>query len=450
MRLKNLKILGKVAIIAVMVAVLMTGWALLPATTSSGEMNALDDKGDTVTLSREEYDRLEQYASLDELTQLVEQYYYVQPDMDAMLEGAKRGLLAGLDDPYTYYYSAEEYAQLWEDDGGEYAGIGIQIAASYVTQMCTITRVFSGSPAEQAGIRKGDVLVKVDDLDVTATTLNDAVAIMRGEVGKTVNVTVLRGDEMVDYTVARAVVHVNWVSSTMLEGDVGLIQLYEFAGDCSTRFQEQLDVLTQQGAKALIIDLRDNPGGWVDDAVKLADIFLPEENITYLQYRDGTRDYYDATAGAVSLPIVMILNENSASASEILAGAFQDYGIATVVGTQSYGKGIVQFVLPVGSDGEAVQITAAQYFTPHGRSLHKVGITPDVESLLPEGDTTLYELGDLADPQLKTAYDVALQKIAGTFVNDTPASPNEGTQGEGDAASAWDDPLAENPFWLVS
>lgn len=115
--------------------------------------------------------------------------------------------------------------------------------------MCTITRVFSGSPAEQAGIRKGDVLVKVDDLDVTATTLNDAVAIMRGEVGKTVNVTVLRGDELVDYTVPRAVVHVNWVSSTMLEGDVGYIQLYEFAGDCSTRFQEQLDVLTQQGPR---------------------------------------------------------------------------------------------------------------------------------------------------------------------------------------------------------
>ncbi len=450
MRLKNLKFLGKVAIIGAMVAVLLTGWALLPATTSSGEINALDDKGDTVTLSREEYDRLEKYASLDELTQLVEQYYYVQPDMEAMLEGAKRGLLAGLEDPYTYFYSADEYAQLWEDDGGEYAGIGIQIAASYVTQMCTITRVFSGSPAEQAGIHKGDVLVKVDDLDVTATTLNDAVAIMRGEVGKTVDVTVLRGDELVDFTVARAVVHVNWVASTMLEGDVGLIQLYEFAGDCSARFQEQLDVLTQQGAKALIIDLRDNPGGWVDDAVKLADIFLPEENITYLQYRDGTRDYYDATAGALSLPMVLILNENSASASEILAGAFQDYGIATVVGTQSYGKGIVQFVLPVGSDGEAVQITAAQYFTPHGRSLHKVGITPDVESALPEGDTTLYQLGDLGDPQLKTAYDVALQKIAGTFVNDMPASPNEGTQGEGDAALAWDDPLAENPFWLVS
>lgn len=450
MRLKNLKTLGKVAILCAMVAVLLTGWALLPATTSSGEMNALEDKSDTVTLTREEYERLEKYASLDELTQMVEQYYYVEPDMDAMLQGAKRGLLAGLNDPYTYYYSAEEYAQLWEDDGGEYAGIGIQIAASYITQMCTITRVFSGSPAEQAGIRKGDVLVKVDDLDVTATTLNDAVAIMRGEVGKTVNVTVLRGDELVDYTVPRAVVHVNWVSSTMLEGDVGYIQLYEFAGDCSTRFQEQLDVLTQQGAKALIIDLRDNPGGWVDDAVKLADIFLPEENITYLQYRDGKRDYYDATAGALSLPMVMILNENSASASEILAGAFQDYGIATVVGTQSYGKGIVQFVLPVGSDGEAVQITAAQYFTPHGRSLHKVGITPDVVSELPEGDTTLYELGDLNDPQLKTAYDVALQKIAGTFVNDAPISPDEGTQGEGDAAMAEDDPLAEIPFWPVS
>ena len=448
--MKNLKRLGTLALVALLALAALTGCSLLP-TASSSIFNALETPDDTVTLTREEYERLEKYAALDELTQTVEQYYYQEPDFDAMLEGAKQGLLAGLGDPYTYYYSKDEYAQLWEDNTGEYAGIGIQISASYVTMLCTVSRVFAGSPAEKAGIRKGDVLAKVDDLDVTAVTLNDAVRIMRGDVGKTVVVQVLRDSELIDYTIPREVVHVNWVSSAMLPGDVAYITLYEFSGDCYARFQEHLDALLAQGAKALIIDLRDNPGGWVEDAVKLADIFLPEGTVTYMEYRDGQRDYYDATAGALSIPMVVLMNENSASASEILAGAFQDYGIATVVGTQSYGKGIVQFVLPVGSDGEGMQLTAALYFTPNGRSLHKVGVTPDIEAKMPEGDVTLYEVGDLADAQLKAAYDIALQKLDGSFVAPTAtptAAPTE--QADGEAASASPVPAAENSVTQVS
>lgn len=428
-RVKYLKQHGKFALSLLMVALLLTSCSLLPSAASTHQ-NALDTTEDTVTISKEEYDRLERYASLDELSKIVEEYYYIEPDMDAMLDGAKRGLLAGLGDPYTYYYSPDEFSKMWEDDGGEYAGVGIQISASYVTMLCTISRVFSDSPAAQAGLRKGDVLVKVDDLDVTATSLNDAVDIMRGEVGKSVHIQVLRGDTLLDFDIPRAVVHVNWVSSCMLDHQVGYILLYEFSGDCAARFQEQLDALQKQGAKALIVDLRDNPGGWIDDAVQLADIFLPEETITYLQDRSGKRDYYKATAGALDIPLVVMMNENSASSSEILAGALQDYGIATIVGTQSYGKGVVQYVLPVGNDGEGMQVTAAQYFTPNGRSIHKVGITPDVEVKLPEGDTTMYELGDMQDAQLKKAYEVALEKLNGTFVIATPTvSPTPTVEG---------------------
>ena len=442
--------IGALLLVILMTYALLTGCSLLPSASSSA-MNALDTGSDTVTVSREEYERLQKYASLDTLSQMVEEYYYVEPDFDAMLEGAKRGLLAGLGDPYTYYYNAEEYAQLWEDDTGEYAGVGIQISASYVTMLCTITRVFAGSPAEAAGIHKGDILTRVDTLDVTAATLNEAVRIMRGQVDTPVDVQVLRDSELIDFTITRKVVHVNWVSSTMLAGDVAYIQLYEFAGDCYARFQEQLNTLLAQGAKALIIDLRDNPGGWVEDAVKLADIFLPEENVTYMIYRDGSRDDYNATAGSISIPMVMILNENSASASEILAGAFQDYGIATVVGTQSYGKGIVQFVMPVGDSGEGMQLTTAQYYTPKGRSLHKVGITPDIEAKMPEGDVTLYELGDLNDAQLKVAYSIALQKRDGTFVAPTPTAAPETTENpEGEAASVDAVPAAESSLWRVS
>ncbi|HNX61739.1 MAG TPA: S41 family peptidase [Candidatus Limiplasma sp.] len=423
--MKTLRVFGKVALILALALVLVAGSTLMPSAKSSTQ-NALEaEDSDTVTLSREEYNRLERYQSLDEIAQVVEQYYYVQPDEDAMLDGAKRGLLAGLGDPYTFYYSPEEYAEMWADDEGEYAGIGIQISVSYETLACTISRIFSDSPAAKAGLLKGDILSKVEDLNVDASTLNSAVAIMRGEVGTTVHVQVIRNGATMDFDVERAVVHVNWVSSCMLDHNVGYILLYEFAGDCAESFQNQLDTLVSQGAKSLIIDLRDNPGGWMESAVKLADIFLPKETVTYLEYRNGEREYYNATDGALSIPMVLMLNENSASSSEILAGALQDYGVATIVGTQSYGKGIVQYVLPLGNNGAGMQLTTALYYTPNGRSIHKIGITPDVKVSMPEGDTTLYEVGDLKDAQLHKAWEVAQQKAAGTFVTAAPTAATE-------------------------
>lgn len=402
---KTLKLLS----LMLMVSLLLTGCALLP-TTISDTANANDD---TVTISREEYDRLQKYAELDELRQITEQYYYQEADEQAMLDGAAMGLLAGLKDPYTYYYTPEQFAKMWEDDEGEYAGIGLQIMASYVTGQCTISRVFLDSPALEAGIHKGDILARVEDMDVTAATLQDAVDIMRGEIGKPVNVQVLRGDQLLDFTVNRAVVHVNWVNSTMLPNDVGYISLYEFSGDCAPSFAVHLSDLLNQGAKALILDLRDNPGGWVDDAEKIADMFLPEGEVATLKYRDGTTEHYTtATDGKENeLPLVVLVNEFSASASEILSGALQDRGRATIVGVQSFGKGVVQFVLPVGKRGAGMQVTVAQYFTPNGHEVHKIGITPDIIVEMPEDDNTMYELGDLNDAQLKKAYEVALEKI---------------------------------------
>ncbi len=260
----------KLMCLTLMVLLLLTGCALLP-TTISDLATGMDD---TVTISRAEYDRLQRYAELDEIWQIVEQYYYQEPDTQAMLDGAEMGLLYGLGDPYTYYYTPDQYAQLWADDEGEYAGIGIQIMGNYATGLCTISRVFLDSPALDAGLRKGDVLTRVEDIDVVTTTLQDAVNIMRGEPGTPVNVQVQRGDQLLDFVVDRAVVHVNWVNSCMLDGDVGYISLYEFSGDCSPSFAVHLDNLMSQGAKALVIDLRDNPGGWVDDAQKVADMFL--------------------------------------------------------------------------------------------------------------------------------------------------------------------------------
>ena len=404
---------GRYLAIFAAVVVLLTGCSLFPTGTADSIFRDLN----SVTITQEQYDeyeKLKRFAEMNELLEIVEAYYYQEPDVSAMLENAARGLLYGLQDPYTYYYNPQEYADMWADDEGEYAGIGIQIMASYETYLCTITRVFVDTPAQAAGLHKGDILKTVNDLEVTAYTLQEAVDIMRGQVGETVNITIQRGDAQMDFVIPRAVIHVNYVSSMMLDDQIGYIALYEFSGDCSAMFSQQLDELIAAGAKGVVIDLRDNPGGWVDDAVKLADIFLPECMVTYMEDRYGARQTYTATAGALELPLVALINENSASSSELLAGALQDYGRATLVGTTTFGKGIVQYVLPVGQDGAGMQLTAEQYYTPNGNAVHKVGITPDIISELPEGaDTITYELGDMNDTQLKDAYE-AMQKLLET------------------------------------
>ncbi len=395
-----------------MISLLVTGCALLP-TAISDTADGPVYSGETVTISVEEYEQLLKYAELEEMRQVVNEYYYQEPDEQAMLDGAAMGMLYGLEDPYTFYYDVEAFTKLWEEDEGDYVGIGIQIMADYSTGLCTITRVFLDSPALDVGIMRGDILTRVEDIDVTATNLQEAVDIMRGEAGKPVNITVMRDNELIDLVVTRAAVHTTWVNSCMLDEQVGYISLYEFSGDCSPKFGIQMDNLLAQGAKALVIDLRDNPGGWVDDAQRIADFFLPEGTLATLEYRDGTTEYYNLTTDGkeVDIPLVVLINEYSASASEILSGALQDYDRATIVGTQSYGKGVVQYVLPVGTRGAGMQLTVAQYFTAKGNEVHKVGITPDVIAEWPEDDSTMYQLGDLNDPQLKVAYDEALKLL---------------------------------------
>ncbi|MBE0601061.1 MAG: S41 family peptidase, partial [Firmicutes bacterium] len=359
---------------------------------------------DTVTISKAEYDLYQKYAELNQIADYIDYYYYQETDFDTLLDGAKAGMLAALDDPYTFYYTSEQFTDLWEDDEGQYAGIGIQISASYVTELCTITRTFEGSPAEQAGLRKGDVLVQVEDIDVTVATLQEAVDTMRGEVGASVHVSVMRDNEILEFDVVRAVIHINRVSSKMLDDSVGYILLYEFAGDCAQSFKEHLDALLAQDMKVLILDLRDNPGGWVQAAVEIADNFIDNDVVVYLEDRYGQQEFYYSTQGSVDIPVVMLMNEYSASSSEIIAGALQDYGIATIVGVQSFGKGVVQSVIALDQTKEntdGMQITTAQYYTPNGFCPKDVGITPDVEIALPEDQATqLFQFGDMTDAQL--------------------------------------------------
>lgn len=393
--------------ICLLILTLLTGIAF--AFSASGESLR---RRSTVTIDNTEYDRLKQYEKLDEVLQYIQAYYYKDPDVDAMLDTAIQGLLAGLEDPYTFYYDEENWKSMWEDEEGEYTGIGIQLLGNYADQTVKITRVFRDTPAQAVGMRKNDVLVRVEDIEVTTETMQAAVNTMRGEVGGTVQVEVLRGEEYITFDITRAAIHTNNVDYMMLENNVGYVVLYQFATDALINdFTKAMDALEAEGAKSIILDLRDNPGGWVDDAVNVADRFLDRKLVVYTntRYEKHVDERYTKN-GADDIPLVVLVNGNSASSSEILSGALKDYGRATIVGTQTFGKGIMQYVLGLSDNVTGMQLTYCEYFTPKGNSVHGIGITPDIIVEMPEEMTYAdLELGDMNDPQLAAAWDEAVR-----------------------------------------
>ena len=372
---------------------------------ASGFFDFSSRQKDTVTISREEYERLQRFSKMDTILQYVEEWYYQEPDIDALLENATRGLLYGLDDPYSFYYNEEEWADMWQDDVGEYAGVGLELLGNAEDYTVTVARVFRDTPSERAGIKKGDILVRVDDIEVNFYSMQSAVNVMRGEVNAPVEIEVLRGDEYLTFQVKRDIIHINRVEYTMLEDQVGYIMLYQFAGESDQEVANALRDLKQQGATALILDLRDNGGGWVDHAVGIADLFMDESMLVYSEDRYGNREEFKTAAGKDDIPLVFLVNGNSASASEILSVGMQDAGRAKLVGTLTYGKGIIQTVIGLDGDKDGFQMTYAQYYLPSGIPVHKIGITPDVISEMPEElANQSFALGDMADPQLRDAW----------------------------------------------
>ena len=389
----------------------------LAAVTVSGQASGMFDfsfqKKEEVTISQEEYqellqakERLERYAAMDEMLQWIEMYYLEVPDTEKLLDYAAKGMMAGLGDPYSVYYDKAEWDAYWDDDAGVYVGVGLQLLGNPETQRVTITQVFRGGPAEAAGVRKGDILIRVEDIDVNYFTMQDAVNVMRGVAGQEVEIEVLHGKESITYRMKRASITVNRIEYTMLQDNVGYIALHEFAGDTTKEFTDAFNDLKQMGAKGLIFDLRDNGGGWVEDAINIADLFVSGGLLAYSEDRYGNREDFKLTRNSDDIPLVILVNGNTASSSEILSGGLQDLGRATIVGTQTFGKGIIQVVNSLSDGKGGFALTFAQYFTPSGKAVHKVGITPDVISELPETDEVIYyDLGDLSDPQLKDAFD---------------------------------------------
>ena len=376
--------------------------------------NVSGDKN-TVLISREEYEKYQKFSDMFTIYDTAVNDFYIEPNTDLMVEYAIRGMMAGLEDPYSFYYSPKEYQEMLEDDEGKYVGIGVMIQSNMEKQICTITRVFQGGPAKEAGVQRGDILYKVgEDLYVTPTTLQEAVDTMRGIPGTDVDVTFLRNNEEITYTITRREVNVNQVDSKMLDENIGYIAMYEFAGHSEQEFAQALQNLIMQNAKGIIIDLRDNQGGWVEQARYIADLFMDEGELCYLKYRDGEvhAEEYRTKKGKADVKLVILINENSASSSEILTGALRDCANAVTVGVKSFGKGIIQMVSEVGSNKAGFQMTIAEYYTPSGAPVHKIGITPDYEVPLPEGDNGMYEFADTVnDIQLVKALEVMKEQL---------------------------------------
>ena len=357
-----------------------------------------------VTISREEYNRLKQYEKLDLLMQLVELYYYEDVDTDEMLESAAVGLIAGIGDVYSVYYTKEDMEAFNEETEGEYAGIGCQLLADPTDQMITVTRVFKGSPAEEAGMRSGDKIVYVNDVYYSAYEMDAAVDVMRGTPGENVKVTVLRGLDTVDFDITRKVVNINYVEYEILDGNIGYVMVYDFLGDAVEGFRAALEAFQAANVTGMIIDLRNNGGGLLDASVEMADMILPEGTVVSIRDKNGAEEAFTIDSEYYDVPMVVLVNGYSASASEILSGAIRDTGEGTLVGTKTFGKGVVQSVIDF-PDGSGLKVTTARYFTPSGECIHGVGIEPDVEIELDEDVVTRYGLNNLPHEQ-----DAQLQK----------------------------------------
>lgn len=334
------------------------------------------EKGSKTTISSEVS------GKLDFLKDVIDLKYLEKTDEKTLEENIYKGLLQGLNDPYSVYYTKDEYDALKEETSGSYCGIGALVSQNADTGVITAINVFKGSPAEKAGMKNGDIIFKVEDKEVTGEDLNNVVAKMKGEKDTKVKINVYRTSEKeyIDLEATRDKVDVPTVEHKMLDKSkgIGYIQITQFEEVTYDQFKEALDDLKKRGMKSVIFDLRNNPGGLYDTVCEMLDDLLPEGTLVYTKDKDGNKQEKKSDANFLDMPMVVLQNENSASASEIFAGAIQDFGAGKIVGTQSFGKGIVQSIIPL-SDGSAVKLTVEKYYTPKGVNIHGKGITPDVK-----------------------------------------------------------------------
>ena len=327
----------------------------------------------------------------------------LQPvNSDQMIEGAVTGIVESLDDPYSVYLEPKTFAALQEQIKGSFGGLGILVGLKDGSP--TVVRAFEGTPAAVAGIEAGDVIVKINDTDAAGIDLETAIALMRGPVGSAINLTVDRQGSQLQFTIVREEISVPTVEGKVIDNSgIGYIMISQFTERTPEEMRATLLTLQDSQVKGLILDLRDNPGGELMSAVNVAKYFIPKGPIVYIDYRNGRDQEFSSEGNTIGIPLVVLINSGSASASEILAGAVKDTGAGALVGTTTFGKGVVQTLFQL-DNGAGLKLTTARYLTPNKNDINLKGIEPDVVVQKPE--PTL-------DPQLDRAIEIMKQKLAG-------------------------------------
>ena len=390
-----------VAVIAVGILFALRGGTALASGGKTGSHKTGESGGTSIGENAIEKIRL--------LEQYIDFYYYKSSEVTAEQKenGIYKGLLDSLGDVYTCYYTPEEYSNITEQMLGVYYGIGAYVSQDVETGQSVISGVIKNTPAEGAGLMEGDIIYKVDGEEMTGLELEEVVSHIKGEEGTKVRITVLRNGSEIEMELTRAKVSAPTVDSEMLEDGIGYLQITEFDEVTVKQFEENMASLKEQGMKGLIIDLRSNPGGSVTSVCAIAEQILPKGLIFYMEDKNGERTEYTCEGADWDLPLVVLVNEYSASASEILSGAVKDAGIGKLVGKKTYGKGVVQNLIPL-DDGSAIKITVANYYTRNGNDINLKGIEPDVEIEL---DSESY-LEDRTDTQLEKAVEVMKEEMA--------------------------------------
>lgn len=376
--------------------------------------------GQKVVITEQNYSELtniaQKYKKQESIMNYAKENFLYETDETIMLEGALKGTLNSLGDPYTQYMTKDEFDSLMQDTEGSYEGIGVYITASDDNKILIVSPI-EDTPAEKAGLKTGDKIIRINGTDFSAEQMDAAIKLMKGMPGTDVTLTILRENKdgtknTSDVVVNREKIRIKTIKSGILENEIGYIRITTFDMQTAEDFNVAYQDLKTKGIKGLVIDLRYNPGGIIDSTVEITDKFLGEGIITYTKTKSGEMEYYKSDSITDDIPLVLLVNDGSASASEIMSGAIKDTKRGTLIGTKTFGKGIVQRVQRFGNEGEGIKMTVSEYFTPNGINIHGIGIEPDIVIELPEDAAGYgYEYYD-TDNQLQKAVEVINEKIS--------------------------------------
>ena len=374
--------------------------------TSAG-IYAYIQKGDGKLLLLNTSETQDIETELSKYRSIIDKYYLGEVNDEDLLEGAIRGYIDGLGDPYTEYISKEEMQEYMEDTLGNYVGIGIYMIKDEKTNRVKVLSPIKNSPAETAGIQPGDLIIAVNGKEYTGDEMTQMSNDIKGEEGTEVTLTILRNNESLEIKVKREKIKVNPVESKVLENNIGYIAFTSFDETTAEDFKSKFEELQKQNIKSLIIDLRNNGGGLVDQAVDIAGYVLDKDSVVLYEVDKNENEVVEKTTTdpIIDMPIIILTNENTASASEILAGALKDFGKAKTVGIKTYGKGVIQEILSV-KDGSGIKITTSEYQTPNRNKINKIGIEPDEKVELPDDVTSVLNVPEDKDTQLQKAIEM--------------------------------------------